>query len=145
MRELLLCLQESAFKIETYLQMADMIFVPPLSEHLDLSAYAQKISQYGHVLWAIQDGQTAGMCAFYANCLPETYLTSLSILAPFQRTGIGTELLQYLKNWCREHQFLKIKLEVYQCNKAAQRLYRQAGFEGIERREEKWLMQCNLV
>lgn len=145
MRELLLCPQERASKIEAYLRTADNIFVPPLSTHLDLSAYAEKISRYGHVLWAVQNRQNVGMCAFYANCLPEAYLTSLSTLAPFQRTGIGTELLQYLKAWCRDRQFLKIKLEVYQANIGAQRLYQHAGFEVIEIRGEKWLMQCNLV
>lgn len=135
--------QPNLVQINTYLREADSFFTPPLSQHLDLALYAEKIAANAHVLWAVQDQSVVGMCAFYANRPPYAFLTSVSVVPNFQGHGIGKDLLCHLKMWCKENSYLMLSLEVYKKNTVAYSLYKKIGFKIAADHNEKWLMSCS--
>ncbi|MDK4030812.1 GNAT family N-acetyltransferase [Staphylococcus pseudintermedius] len=54
---------------------------------------------------------------------------SMAVLRQFQGLGIGFDLIQHCKNWCREHGITRIALTVVTENKTAIHLYKRAGFK----------------
>lgn len=57
------------------------------------------------------------------------YLHEVGVAEAHQRQGIGTAMLQALKDECREQGFHRIFLITHRCNTAANALYRKCGGE----------------
>ena len=57
------------------------------------------------------------------------YLHEVGVAEVYQRQGIGTEMLQMLKNECKARGFHRIFLITDQSNSAANALYRKCGGE----------------
>ena len=57
------------------------------------------------------------------------YLHEVGVAETHQRQGIGTAMLQALKDECRERGFHRIFLITHRCNTAANALYRKCGGE----------------
>lgn len=115
-------------RIEKYFRQADTCFEPKLSDQTDISAYAEKIAQYGCAIWCVCEEEDVGLCAFYANRPPEAFLTSLSVLKPFQGQGLARRMLRELKRLCIRRNLDTITLEVYRTNDRAQQLYQKEKF-----------------
>jgi len=64
----------------------------------------------------------------------EAHLLNLSVAAPWQRRGIGREILTFVMKLARDYGAKKIFLEVRPSNGAALALYAAAGFSGIASR-----------
>lgn len=58
----------------------------------------------------------------------EIYIDTLSVLPSEKGKGIGTKLIEYLKNYCLENQFHTIGLLVDVNNHRAEKLYTRLGF-----------------
>ena len=142
MIDIVFCQQPNRVKAYDYLKATDEIFVPPISQCVDLNHYSEKIAANAYVIWAVQKQMTIGMCAFYANCPPNAFLTSLSVVPAFQGHGIAKKLLHHLKLWCSKNAYPYLSLEVYKANAVATMLYNQSGFQIVQDRNEKWLMTC---
>lgn len=136
------CQHPNPVQVYEYLKAVNEIFTPPISQYIDLCDYSEKIVANAYVIWAVQKQITVGMCAFYANCPPNAFLTSLSVVPAFQGHGIAKKLLHHLKLWCRENDYPYLSLEVYKTNAIATMLYKQSGFQVAQDRNEKWLMTC---
>ncbi len=52
----------------------------------------------------------------------------LRVAVPFRRRGIGSALIETAVSFCRERQYLKIKLDTYMEHEAASRLFKRFGF-----------------
>lgn len=61
----------------------------------------------------------------------EAHLLNLSVAAPWQRRGIGREILNFVMKLARDYGAKKILLEVRPSNGAAHSLYAAAGFSEI--------------
>jgi ribosomal-protein-alanine N-acetyltransferase len=61
----------------------------------------------------------------------EAHLLNLSVAAPWQRRGIGRQLLNFAMNLARDYDAKRILLEVRPSNDAALALYAAAGFSEI--------------
>ena len=57
------------------------------------------------------------------------YLHEIGVADAHQKQGIGTAMLQALKDECREQGFHRIFLIAHQCNTAANALYHKCGGE----------------
>ena len=66
----------------------------------------------------------------------EAHLLNLSVAAPWQRRGIGREVLGFVAKLARDYGAGKILLEVRPSNSAAIALYAAAGFETIALRRD---------
>ena len=120
----------SASEIAAHLRACDGVFVPPLSERVDLDDYAEKIVQRAERFEAWSNGQLAGLVAIYCNdCGRRTaFITSVSVLPARQGEGIASRLLQACTESVRQTGFKGIELEVGAHNSAATRLYEKHGF-----------------
>jgi ribosomal-protein-alanine N-acetyltransferase len=64
----------------------------------------------------------------------EAHLLNLSVASPWQRRGIGREMLNFVLRLARESGAGRILLEVRPSNSAARALYAAAGFAEIATR-----------
>ena len=79
-------------------------------------------------LVAVVDDHLVGFASI--TCLVgQAYIPTLGVLEPYRRMGIGRRLLDGLLRVARELRAREIVLEVRVSNDAAQRLYRERGFE----------------
>lgn len=90
--------------------------------------------QAGYHCWIVEcagevSGYTVAMIA-----AGEAHLLNLSVAAPWQRRGIGRELLKFVLKLARDYGAGKILLEVRPSNGAAIALYASAGFAEIASR-----------
>lgn len=115
-------------RVEKYFRRADTCFEPKLSDQTNISAYAEKIAQYGCAIWCVCEEEDVGLCAFYANRPPHAFLTSLSVLKPFQGQGLARRMLREMKRLCALRNMETITLEVYRSNDRARQLYQKENF-----------------
>ena len=90
----------------------------------------------GYHCWLMEcSGMVVGYCvvAFAAD---EAHLLNLSIAAGWQRQGLGSMLLQWVRRFVTERAAQRIFLEVRVSNAAARALYARAGFREIATRRD---------
>ncbi len=85
----------------------------------------------GYHCWIVEcAGEMAGYTVVMI-AAGEAHLLNLSVDAPWQRRGIGREVLGFVAKLARDYGAGKILLEVRPSNSAAIALYAAAGFETI--------------
>jgi ribosomal-protein-alanine N-acetyltransferase len=85
----------------------------------------------GYPCWVLE---CSGLLAGYAVTMiaaGEAHLLNLSVAAPLQRRGLGSELLRSVERLARDGGAATLYLEVRESNFAARRLYRRHGFAEI--------------
>lgn len=91
----------------------------------------QDCLRVGYCCWVLeQDGEIAGY-GIMAVAAGESHILNLCIGPVWQRLGRGRMLLDYLMEVARKHRADTMFLEVRPSNSAAQRLYRDAGFDEV--------------
>ena len=120
--------------IESHLRRCDSLFVPPLSERLDIASYAAKIRAHATTFEAWDGVALVGMVAAYLNRpeSTEAYVTSVSVEPAFQGSGIADALMHNCIRRARDRGFARIALEVHAANESALVLYRRNGFESTD-------------
>ena len=90
----------------------------------------------GYHCWIAEcGGEIAGYCVVAIGA-GEAHLLNMSVAAPWQRRGIGREVLGFVLRLARESDAARILLEVRPSNEAARALYATAGFAGIATRRD---------
>ena len=90
----------------------------------------------GYHCWIAECGEAiAGYCVV-AIALGEAHLLNMSVAAPWQRRGIGREVLGFVVRLAHESGAARILLEVRPSNEAARALYTTAGFTTIATRRD---------
>jgi len=129
-------------EILEHLRSCDQNFIPPLSQRVNLIDYSKKLYDKATTFEAWDNKKLAGMIAAYLND-HETkfgYITSVSLLNEYQRTGIATELLRHCIEYARGNSFKKISLELDRRNMDALRLYLKYNFEIYDTKGEQVFM-----
>jgi len=108
----------------------------------------------GYHCWIVECGGEMAGYTVVTVAAGEAHLLNLSVAAPWQRRGIGRELLGFVLRLARDHGAAKILLEVRPSNSAALSLYATAGFAEIalrrgyypagDAREDAVVMQLEL-
>lgn len=131
-------------RIKEQLERLDEFFIPKLSERVNVSEYAVKLSKYAHLFYAVCGGQDCGHCAVYVN-EEYAFISSIGIDVDYQSKKIGTLLLSSLKEYCPQRGIHEIKLEVHEDNILAVGFYKKNGFT-ISKIKGKWYeMICLLA
>ncbi|MBX3644876.1 MAG: GNAT family N-acetyltransferase [Rubrivivax sp.] len=129
-----------------HLQACDSAFRPPLSERIDLVAYAEKIATRAERFEAWDGERLVALVAAYCNDPDRrtAFLTSVSVLPERHGLGLASQLL----DWCIDHAraggFERIELEVDESNQAALRLYDRHGLVLIGRRGSTRILELAL-
>ena len=90
----------------------------------------------GYHCWIMElAGETVGYSVVMI-AAGEMHLLNLSIVAAWQRRGLGREMLKFLLKLARDFLAHKIYLEVRPSNLAGRRLYAGAGFSEIATRRD---------
>jgi ribosomal-protein-alanine N-acetyltransferase len=90
----------------------------------------------GYPCWIVEcGGEIAGYCVV-AIAAGEAHLLNMSVAAPWQRRGIGREVLGFVLRLARESGAARILLEVRPSNEVARALYAAAGFSAIAARRD---------
>lgn len=85
----------------------------------------------GYHCWIVECGGEVAGYSVVMIAAGEAHLLNLSVAAPWQRRGIGRELLGFVMKLARDYGAAKIFLEVRPSNGAAISLYSSAGFSEI--------------
>jgi ribosomal protein S18 acetylase RimI-like enzyme len=124
----------SLAQVAAHLRACDGQFIPPLSERVNIDAYATKITTHAKRFEVWSDGQLIGIAAIYCN-QAQAYLTNLSVLKAWHQRGLGAALLARGVHHVRGLNLALIALEVASHNMAALQLYKKCGFDRIREQE----------
>ncbi len=123
----------SVLEIADHLRQADGSFVPPLSDRVEIDAYAEKLVRVGRRYEAWAEGQLVGLVAGYLDDPAAGFISSVSVIPSWKRKGIGNALLAAFITHACVAGIRTVRLEVYRENDAALRLYRTLGFSEVNR------------
>lgn len=116
-------------EILQHLVACEHLFVPPLTQRVDLETYARKIRNHALTVEAWELGKLAGLVAAYFNeGARSCYVTSVSVLPSRAGSGVATRLMQELVACAVERGAHRMVLEVAKGAAAARRLYERQGF-----------------
>jgi ribosomal-protein-alanine N-acetyltransferase len=95
----------------------------------------------GYHCWIVEYGGVVVGYSVAMIAAGEAHLLNLSIAAPWQRRGLGSELLKFILGLARDSAATKVYLEVRPSNTAAIALYTRAGFSQIGSRRNYYPSQ----
>jgi len=113
-------------------------FVPSGDEYL------RKLESTAELVCHEAAGQCLGFVFFYCNARETRtcFITLLAVAPGARRRGVGTALVRYVFEVARCRSFDRCRLEVDRDNPAAIRFYSRLGFEPVESRASKLLMEA---
>jgi ribosomal-protein-alanine N-acetyltransferase len=85
----------------------------------------------GYHGWILECGGEIAGYTIVMIAADEAHILNLTVGAPWQRRGLGRELLAFALRLARDYGAHKVFLEVRPSNSAARALYRSAGFAEI--------------
>lgn len=85
----------------------------------------------GYHCWIVECGREIAGYSVVMIAAGEAHLLNLSVAGPWQRRGVGRELLGFVLKLAREQGAGRVLLEVRPSNGAARSLYASAGFTEI--------------
>jgi ribosomal protein S18 acetylase RimI-like enzyme len=120
----------SGDELLAHLRACDADFVPPLSQRVDLAAYADKLLRHALRVEAWHQERLVGLVALYCNdseghC---AFVTSVSVEPALRGTGLARRLVARACERARATGMKRARLELHPDNSAARRLYERAGF-----------------
>lgn len=128
--------------VRTHLSRCDSQFLPPLSERVDVAAYATKIRANALTIEAWAGTELVGLVAAYIDALHAScFVTSVSVLADWGGRGIATALLEELVSQTERSRVKSVTLEVSKRSATALALYRKFGFEHVGEHGDLAVMQ----
>ena len=119
-------------------------FNPPLSVTMSsLERYSDKLSEFADFVLFVEAENTVGFAAFYTNEEGGfAYIPLIWVDEKHQHQGIGKRMIEKLAE--KSTNIKKIRLEERKTNIKAIGFYRNMGFEVIEDRGEKYLVEKSL-
>ena len=115
-------------------------------EDVDLDSYLAKLGEKAEIVSDSLSGRCRGFVAFYCNDMStrQAYITLVLVDPRDRGLGIGRALVAFVLNVARLRGFTSCRLEVGKDNQVAGGMYRSQGFEVIEERPLKYLMEIIL-
>jgi ribosomal protein S18 acetylase RimI-like enzyme len=120
----------SEVEIADHLTHCDADFVPPLSDRVEIAAYAKKIADHAMRFEAWSGNTLVGLVAAYCNDHEKraAYITSVSVLKGWTGKGIATGLVNQCVEYAKVLGMRQISLDLAGDNTPAFRLYEHIGF-----------------
>jgi ribosomal protein S18 acetylase RimI-like enzyme len=123
-------------EVADHLTQSDESFVPPLSQRVDISDYALKITSHAERFEAWADGVLVGLVAAYCSDVsPGTaYITSVSVNPGYRSRGLASRLLGACVVFAKGRHIERVSLHVDRENQPAVGLYTARGFAIMSQR-----------
>lgn len=119
----------------------DHIFIPPFSAEVDLEQYAEKLLLHASFVCCMLKEHIVGLLVYYKNWeTKQLYIPYVCVDNGFQGCGIGSGMINFLISKYSQS-FRGISLEVLKINKKGISFYKKIGFNTIEDRGEKFLLE----
>lgn len=119
-------------EVRVFLLETDGEFLIPLSTHIDIDAYAKKLSEFSDFS-ICRDGKCiVGMISCYTNRPPMGYISNVCVKKQYQDQKVFSRLYHNLLHHVKSLGVSIIRLEVDGRNEKAQSVYRHFGFDSIE-------------
>ena len=126
-----------------YLLLTDKEMKPSISSRVVLADYADKISQKAETVFIVLDGEDIASCSVYCNT-DIAFITNFSVKSSFSGKGVGSFLMDVVKNRSRESKCKKIRLEVFMANSRAIAFYEKNLFTSVGKKGDYLLYECEL-
>lgn len=132
-------------EVLSLLNRCDNSFDPPLSSHIDLQAYARRMSDNAlFVLIKNDEGDVVAFTAYYLNQEGAfAYIPEIWVADSCQRMGLGHKMIAHLGHLAPDY-VKKIRLEVRKNNEKAYHFYMKEGFVLVEDRNTKVLFEKSM-
>ena len=115
-----------------HLQRADSSFMPPLSQRVDIPAYASKLLAKALRFEAWAEDELIGLVAVYADHeRGQLFISNVSVEQAWQGQGIARKLMDPVLLHAKTSGIGTLSLEVNPDNQPAIRLYTTLGFESV--------------
>lgn len=139
-------LQLDRSRIVELLREFDDLFSVPLSERVDLEAYAEKILAHADIAFAVIDEKIAGIIVLYANDVEKRAArVTLLAVAPFaRRRGVSTALLSNAMALARQRNMHLLEARPFKKNSAAMATYRSLRFREVCQDGARIVLQAEL-
>lgn len=125
---------------------ADTTFNVPLSERVNIEEYAKKISNNAINLFLSADQKDIAHVAFYQNETGKSiFITSIAIKKQYQGMGVGSFILESLKEYASQNDYRTIKLEADSRSPNLIRFYDKNQFTEYGRKEHMLSLRHDLV
>ncbi|MBH9580813.1 GNAT family N-acetyltransferase [Staphylococcus felis] len=126
----LISLMQQVFEASEYMLYDPGEYIPSLER---ATSKIEKVITSPHlaILVAEDNDQLVGYLTIKTTPLKRikhTAKISMGVLQAFQKRGIGFELLNFCKKWCKAHDISRIELNVVTQNTAAYQFYKKANF-----------------
>lgn len=136
-------------EIFNYLKSIDQYLTPKLSSRVDLRMYSGKLYKNAVFFCACDINMIVGIISCYLNDYVGNrgYISSFSVLEPYRRRGIATNLLKILIDYAYAIGVKEISLRVYRFNKSAIIFYEKNKFQRVkeEGKNDFILMSRSLI
>ncbi len=115
----------------------DPVFTRCREGHLNFASWVRELiaSPDAQVLVALEDGDIVGYALTMEKVYPPVYerttygeVTDMAVMEGHRRHGIGTALLERVREWCRERGLDRIELRMMPTNPMAAAFWRKHGF-----------------
>lgn len=118
----------------------------PLSQRVDLPAYASKLQDRADICCAFEGKPIVGLQAIYANDQRSLcgHIPLLAVLPSHQGKGLGKAMLSRALALARQRGMKRVGSEVNLENTRARRLYESAGFQAVRTEGASLHLQCSL-
>lgn len=133
-------------EIAEHLRKSDAYFVPPLSERVEISHYANKIASKASRFEAWSAGTLIGLVAAYNNDHESriAHITSVSVIREWMGKGIASRLVAQCIEHVKASGMRLISLEVARDNAPAIKLYEKYGFIANDAKSPMARMELHL-
>lgn len=133
-------------QVQKHLEAVSKSFVPNLSSYVNIENYSKKIAEKA-VLFFEKDNNSnlIGLVAVYDNNEEKFgWITNVSVNPFVHNKGIASKLLKECINFFKNKNYSNIKLEVFDNNEKAIKLYKKHNFKLHEQKENKFIMKLEL-
>jgi ribosomal protein S18 acetylase RimI-like enzyme len=133
-------------EVRKFLLETDKEFPTPLSAHVDIDSYAQKLSEFSDFAFCRDEDDIIGMISCYTNRPPIGYISNACIKRQYQAQKILSRIFHQLRINAKTQGILRFQLEVDENNNNARRIYEHYGFRELSINPEtrKSLMELEL-
>lgn len=115
-------------EVREFLLETDNEFPTPLSAHVDIDAYAKKLSDFSDFSICRDGENIIGMISCYTNRPPIGYISNVCIKSSYQGQGFFSVLFHRLIDVVKEKGIDLLRLEVDDKNTKAKDIYCHCGF-----------------
>lgn len=136
--------ENASIRIRMFLFQIDDDIIPPLSERVNIEEYALKLAVNAMNIFITKNGIDVASSSVYCN-KEEAYISSIAVKKEYQHMGIGTYMMELIKEYVKKQGNALIALKVARNNERAYLYYLQNGFEVIYNEEDWITMRCVLL